>query len=69
MYVVYVDDTVFSGPDTNAIEEVIAGLRVQNDEQRPTFELRDEGEVGVCLGIRIEKSKTKQLYIITNRID
>ena len=37
MYVVYVDDTVFSGPDTNAIEEVIAGLGVQNDEQWHTF--------------------------------
>ena len=26
--VVYVDDTIFSGPDTNAIEVVIAGLGV-----------------------------------------
>ena len=30
--VVYVDDTIFAGPDTKAIEEVIAGLGVQNDE-------------------------------------
>ena len=44
--VVYVDDTIFSGPDSNSIEEVITGLGVQNEEQRHTFELRDEGEVG-----------------------
>ena len=54
--VVYVDDTIFAGPDSNAIEEVITGLGVQNEEQRHTFELRDEGEVGDFLGIRIEKS-------------
>ena len=36
---------------------MIAGLGFQNEEQRHIFELRDEGEVGYFLGIRIEKSK------------
>ena len=43
--VVYGDDTIFFGTDTNAIEEVITGIVAQNHEQRHTFELRDEGEV------------------------
>ena len=56
MYVAQVDDTVFTCPDTNAIiKEVMNGLGAQNDEQRHTFELRDEGEVGYVLGIIIEK--------------
>ena len=54
--VVYVDDTIFADTDTNAIEEVIAGLGVQNYKQRHTFKLRNEGEVEDFLGIRIEKS-------------
>ena len=29
----YIDDTIFPGPDTNTIEEVIAGLGIQNNEQ------------------------------------
>ena len=66
--VVYVDDTIFAGPDTKAIEEVIAGLGVQNDEQRHTFELRDEGEVGDFLGIRIEKSKQNSFTLSQTRL-
>ena len=31
------------------------GLGVQNDKQRHTYELRNEGEVGGFLGIKIEK--------------
>ena len=38
------------------MEEVIDGLGVQNDEQRHIFQLRDEGDIGDFLGIRIEKS-------------
>ena len=33
---------------------MITGLGVQNEEQRQTFELRDEGEAGDFWGIRIE---------------
>ena len=55
--VVYVDDTMFAGPDINTIEEVIAGLGFQNDKQRHIFELRDEAEIGDFLEIRIEKSR------------
>ena len=53
--VVYVDDTIIAGPDAKAIDDLITSLGVAHDEQRHTFELRDEGEVGDFLGIRIER--------------
>ena len=61
--VVYVDDTIFASSDSNDIEEVITGLRAQNETQRHTFELRDESEVGDFLGIRIEKSNHNSLTL------
>lgn len=53
--VVYVDDTILCGPDNDALEAEIRGLGVNNLEQRHSFQLRDEGEVGDFLGIRIHK--------------
>ena len=61
--VVYVDDTILAGPDINAIEEEIRGLGVSKDEQRHTFQLRDEGEVGDFLGIRIQKTGKQQFKL------
>ena len=52
---IYVDDTIIAGPDSAAIDREIHNLGVSNDEQHHQFELRDEGEVGDFLGIRIEK--------------
>ena len=56
MVVVYVDDTIIAGPDPDAIERLIKDLGVPDSEERETFALRDEGEVGDFLGIRIEKN-------------
>jgi hypothetical protein len=53
--VVYVDDTIIAGPDADKIEELITSLGVAKEEQQHTFELRDEGQVGDFLGIRIER--------------
>jgi len=61
--VVYVDDTIFAGPDSVAIEREIKGLGVSDDEHRHKFELRDEGEVGDFLGIRIEKTGDKEFNL------
>ena len=54
--VVYVDDTIIAGPDSEKIEELITDLGVSNSEKQHTFTLRDEGEVGDFLGIQIERS-------------
>ena len=56
MCVVYVDDTIFAGADPAALEREIKNLGVADSEQRHTFALRNEGEVGAFLGIQIEKS-------------
>ena len=61
--VVYVDDTIIAGPDSVKIEELISSLGVRKDEQRHTFALRDEGEVGDFLGIRIEKTGPRQFKL------
>ena len=55
MVVVYVDDTIICGPEAKEIEKLITDLGVGEDEHREVFELRDEGNVGDFLGIRIEK--------------
>ena len=63
IFVVYVDDTIITGPDSVAIDKEIAGLGVSKDEQCHKFELRDEGEVGDFLGIRIEKAGPKKFHL------
>ena len=55
MVVVYVDNTIICGPDSKEIKKVIVDLGVSDDEHREVFKLRDEGNVGDFLGIRIEK--------------
>jgi Reverse transcriptase (RNA-dependent DNA polymerase). len=61
--VVYVDDTILCGPDSNALEAEIQGLGVNNLEQCHSFQLRDEGEVGDFLGIRIQKQHNGQFTL------
>ena len=51
--VVYVDDTLIAGPNSQAIEEEIRLIGITNDEFQHKFQLRDEGEVEDFLGIRI----------------
>ena len=46
MCVIYVDDKILAGPDSKALEEVIKSIGFIEEEQRHTFELRDEGKVG-----------------------
>jgi hypothetical protein len=55
--IVYVDDTIFSGPDALLLEREIKSLGVKEDKCDHSFQLRDEGEVGDFIGIIIEKQK------------
>jgi hypothetical protein len=56
MCVVYLDNTIFAGPDGALIDAEIKGLGVSSKEQSHSFEIRDEGKVGDFLGIRIRKT-------------
>jgi hypothetical protein len=61
--VVYVDDTIFAGPDRALIKAETQGLGVSSKEQNHSFDLRDEGEVGDFLGIRIKKTVTSTFQL------
>jgi hypothetical protein len=52
---IYVDDTIFAGPNTDQISREIEGLGVSKYETQHKFQLCEEGEVRDLLGIRIEK--------------
>jgi hypothetical protein len=51
--VVYVDNTIYAGPDSARLEAAIKSLGVSDDEHQYLFQLRDEGKVGDFLGICI----------------
>lgn len=59
----YVDATILADPDVKALETVITNLGIAEDEQRHTFELYDKDEAGDLLGIRIEKTDTKEFTL------
>jgi hypothetical protein len=61
--VVYVDDTIFAGPDADKLSAEIKSLGVSSDETQHSFQLRDEGEVGDFLGIRIAKQADGSLLL------
>ena len=52
---VYVDDKILCGPNLDKINEEIRGLGIKGEDQVHSFQLKDEGQVGDFLGIRIEK--------------
>ena len=52
---VYVDDKILCVPNLDEINEEIRGLRTKGEDQVHSFQLKDEGQVGDFLGIRIEK--------------
>ena len=60
--VVYVDDTIFAGADTSVLENEIRALGASDTEQRHSFQLRNEGEVGAFLGIQITKTGKKRTF-------
>jgi hypothetical protein len=46
IYVFYVDDTIFVGPNASLLEREIKSLGIKEDQRDISFQLRDEGEVG-----------------------
>ena len=52
----FVEHTILDVPDKQDIKDNIKRLEVSSGEHRHKFGLRDEGEVGGFLGIRIDKT-------------
>ena len=69
---VYVDDTILAGPNLDNINREITGMGVSTKDQTHCFQLRDEGQVGDFLGIRIEKLRERKFHLtqtgLTNKV-
>jgi hypothetical protein len=63
MCFIYVDETIFAGPYAGLLEQEIRSLRVASDECDHSFQLRDEGEVGDFIVIRIENQKDNSFFL------
>ena len=57
------DDKIITGPNKNAIESGVLSLGVSSDEHRYDFVLRDEGEVGYFIGVRLKKNRKSQFHL------
>ena len=63
IWVVYVDDTIITGLDSDAIEHNKILLGITNDEYHHNLQLRDEGKIVDFLGIRIKKTGPNQFNL------
>ena len=56
--VVYVDDTIFTGPSREYIGRQIKSLGINQPNEERAFQIRDEGELSTFLGIKIKINPT-----------
>ncbi len=61
--VIYVDDTIFAGPNQDMIDEEINQLGIKQPNEEQPLEFRDEGEISVFLGIKIEQKGDNEFYL------
>ena len=61
---VYVDDTILVGLNLEKLNKEITGLGVSNKNQNCSFQLKNEGQVGYFVGIRIEKLGERKFHLI-----
>ena len=61
--VIYVDDTICTGPNQELINKEIKLLGLKQDHEECPFKFRDEGELSAFLGIKIDKPKEKKFYL------
>ena len=63
MCVIYVDDTIFTGPNQELIDQEIKLLGIKQPHEERPFEFRNEGELSAFLGIKIEKQDKHKFYL------
>jgi len=61
--VIYVDDTIFAGPNQTMIDQEVQKLGIKHSNEEQPLEFRDEGELSAFLGIKIEHKGTNEYYL------
>ena len=61
--VIYVDDTIFTGTNQEAIDKEIKLLGIKQPNKDQQLEFRDEGELSAFLGMKIEKINDGKFYL------
>ncbi len=61
--VIYVDDTIFAGPNQTMIDSKMALLGIKQSNEEQALEFRDEGELSAFLGIKIEQKGQDEYYL------
>ena len=61
--VIYVDDTIFAGPNHAMIDREVALLEMKQSNEEQPLEFRDEGELSAFLGIKIEQKGQDEYYL------
>ena len=61
--VIYVDDTIFTGPSSKDIDAEVKLLGIKQGSEEQPLEFRDEGEVSAFLGIKIEQKGDSEFYL------
>ena len=61
--VVYVDDTIFAGPNQAMIDKEVKLLGIKQINEEQPLEFRDEGELSAFLGIKIEQQEPDVFHL------
>jgi hypothetical protein len=61
--VVYVDDTIFAGPDAAELDKMIKSLTNDHGGTKSSYELEAEGSVQDFLGINITQVSDKSFHL------
>ena len=60
--VIYVDDTIFAGPDQSMVDKEVSLLGMKQKNEENPLEFRDEGEASAFLGIKIEQESQNEFF-------
>ena len=63
MCVIYVDDTIFAGPNQDMIFKEVNLLGIKQLHEEQPLEFRDEGEVSPFIGIKIKQKGLNKYYL------
>jgi len=69
VFMVYVDDGIYAGPDASEIDELISSLGRKDGGCEVSFKVTDEGEIDDYLGVKVERLPDGKNQIIATPSD